>query len=512
MKKLLLLLILTASTLVAWDNLNVEKVKVITQEDEEVYNEVTTYLDIPHALQPTYRTDLESGALILLQNSGCSSELLISQTYNQSNKKAGLLGTQWSLNIESEITKIEQERLYYFDGYKGVERPYLKDPNSSNEYLHEQSRHRISRTDNGFIRECGQQSYHFDHTGKLTTITIKDKIYLLNYQDTKPISITHNQKPYITFKHHDRRIDLKIHGDTNEHNRSFILKQEKLDRVIYDTKRAFHYYYSDGLLSSMTYQPTDTTLQYPAFLSFDYDKKHLQAIYEYHNDQSTDTTYIRDPYDRGLYITKNMLTSYFTNGVMDHNRLSTELYRFDYYDAEQTKLKSTKQIDSGVSKLFGFDKKGRINAYKDDAIHIEQEYYDFDKVKRSTVTTHDSVANYRFNYQESAPHHVTLIQTPQETIAIEYDDKGRVFKLQCGNIETRYSYNARNRPTKIILTGKGEITTAYDEKGEITKVDVQTYDQNISKHTISLGITNAMTKLIRAAKEGVIDRYPRWLW
>lgn len=132
----------------------------------------------------------------------------------------------------------------------------------------------------------------------------------------------------------------------------------------------------------------------------------------------------------------------------------------------------TSEVDSKKQDIV-YDERGRIKIVRRDGFFAEYFYHPiFDKIRvvvnygKSTVFTYDKAGNL-----------ISAYNTKDQLITLSYDRKKRVSRMVETNKtkktlrELTFKYNELNKPIKITLIGKGVINVAYDQQGEITKVE-----------------------------------------
>lgn len=124
------------------------------------------------------------------------------------------------------------------------------------------------------------------------------------------------------------------------------------------------------------------------------------------------------------------------------------------------------------------------------------EYHpDFKKITR--VENREGWTNFAYNgygdvvfAENSRGQSVSLIYEKQGRIAAMIDRSGRVLK---------FDYNEQGKPTKVILEGVGAIDVAYDEFGNVVRVESD------AGHQMSLLVTQAFQNLLTLVKPSGVD-------
>lgn len=98
-------------------------------------------------------------------------------------------------------------------------------------------------------------------------------------------------------------------------------------------------------------------------------------------------------------------------------------------------------------------------------------------------------------YTNDKSHKVKSITTPEGFVEVFYDNKNNIAEIKIDNYHIKNEYNTHRQPTKIILVGKGEITTVYNRNHEIVSVKATPYYDSITEHVLRSEIHEAMSIL-----------------
>jgi hypothetical protein len=84
-------------------------------------------------------------------------------------------------------------------------------------------------------------------------------------------------------------------------------------------------------------------------------------------------------------------------------------------------------------------------------------------------------------------------------ITLSYNKENKIVKMEYEDGVLTYEYNNIGKPSKISISGKGEINVEYDERGEIAKVE------SPQGSGVSLAVTKAMQALLSRIKPKALD-------
>jgi len=465
---------------------------------------------------PRYRVDYETNTLTVShwkQNCNCN-QFTLPLTYNQSNTKKGVLGPYWSLGIENHITIQGRDKLLFFDAYKGKEKLYLRD--IADKSIFRYGGETIQKTKDGYTRTCDPSIQYYDQNGYLIKVEYPEKSYVIQYQDRKISKVTELNKekhtPYLTFSYRYEGTVVTFHNTTNVKKITFLKNKEGLLASILDGNyHIFHYLYDNyGLSRIQSFQKKDP---YQTLLQFSYRPYKNKEITVYDNKEEEngiikEVNYMYYTKDKEHICIVNTLKKDFQGEVLQDARSQTDMYRFNYYDANNTKLLSTQH----GSQTYGFDKAGRVNSYANDEGNISVTYSQFYKITNAIAYKDGKASKYNYIYTDDNEHNLKSITSPQGTVELSYNEHSWIKEMKIDKHHLQFEYNKHGQPTKIIAVGKGEVITTYDDKHEIKNVKNVFYDNTIDVHDIALDVTRAMTLLIQRTSEGAIKNYPGWVW
>ena len=84
-------------------------------------------------------------------------------------------------------------------------------------------------------------------------------------------------------------------------------------------------------------------------------------------------------------------------------------------------------------------------------------------------------------------------------VKLFYNNNNKISKMEYEDGVLQYEYNSIGKPSKIMVSGKGEINVEYDDKGEISKVE------SPEGSSVSLAVTQAMQALLSRTKPKGLD-------
>lgn len=84
-------------------------------------------------------------------------------------------------------------------------------------------------------------------------------------------------------------------------------------------------------------------------------------------------------------------------------------------------------------------------------------------------------------------------------IILSYNSEHKIVKMEYEDGVLTYEYNSIGKPSKIAVSGKGEINVEYDSRGEISKVE------SPEGSKVSLAVTQAMQALLSRTKPKGLD-------
>ena len=147
---------------------------------------------------------------------------------------------------------------------------------------------------------------------------------------------------------------------------------------------------------------------------------------------------------------------------------------------------------------FEYDSNGLLlkkNSTKGDFVQLD---YDQKLKKISKVTDNSGWTTYSYDPKGNL---TKAVNSKGQVVVLTYDSKGKITKMvdtQQGKKENRilsFQYNAMGKPSTIAMDKVGSIQVAYDDYGEIKKVDSKGGDGKLA-----LQVTQAFTNLLNIVK------------
>ena len=468
---------------------------------------------------PGYRVDYETNTLIVQHHKktcDCT-QFTLPLTYNISNTRKGLLGPYWSLGIENHITISNRDRLLFFDANKGKEKLYLR--NKVNKSIFRYGGETIQKTKNGYTRTCDPSKQYFDLNGYLIKIEYPENSYIIHYQNNKIHKVTElvkgMHKPYLSFAYNYEGVVVTFH-QTKERKVITLLRDTEgvLSSILDGNHHIFHYVY-DGVTTEekklSEIQDISKFYPYATLFEFHYLGEHETIVHDFRqckNDVIKEKNYLHYDKDKEHICIVNTLKKRLQKEVLQDVESEINMYRFNYHDISKKRLSSTQY----GSQTYSFDKAGRVNFYSDNEGNISVIYSKFYKITNSIAYKERKASKYSYTYTDDNKHNLKTITSPQGTVELSYNKHGQIKEMKIDKHHLKFEYNKHSQPTKIIVVGKGEVVTTYDDKHEIKNVEYALYDKTIDDHAITLDVTRAMSLLIQRTSEGTIKNYPGWVW
>ncbi|HEY9129083.1 MAG TPA: sialidase family protein, partial [Sulfurovum sp.] len=472
--------------------------------------------------QPEYRIDYENNTLIVKQSKNSCTELSLSLVYNQSNRRDSILGPYWSLaSIESQITPVNKDELFFFDSYRGKVKHYSRDKNIQKFFYHKGS-NKIEETKDGYVIKCDRTSHHFDTNGSLTEIRYKDRTYSLHYQNNSLHQIMENTKdskrPYLSFSYPYEGVSITLHDTKEEKTVTFIKNNEKLlSSIVQGDRHLYHYTYreeSQGNHELLQIEDMSKSYAHRTLLKFEVDfyNSDILNVYDFRKQKdgyTTEKKYYHFAKEKEQMCIINTLTKYLDNETLTDVSSNIDMYHFEYFDKDKKRLAFTRH----GKQTYGFDEIGRVNFYGDDDGNISVTYSQFNKIDSSLVYQADQSFQYRYYYTDDSKHHLQKVVAPHEELTLSYDKDGLIKELKTKKYHLQLEYDEHKMTKRIIMPHRGEIITNYDaQSGELTDIDTHSYDQNITGLTLMDEMSRALQTLKEKVSEGSIKKYPPWLW
>jgi YD repeat-containing protein len=148
------------------------------------------------------------------------------------------------------------------------------------------------------------------------------------------------------------------------------------------------------------------------------------------------------------------------------------------------------------------DERGRVKrVQKPDGGFSEFTYHPiYNKI--SAVVTDEGRTDFQYN---NAGDLIRAKNSQGQLIELDYDGNKHISRILETNKTERtrreliFLYNAQNKPIRIALIGKGEISVEYDQNGEIAKVESK------QGAKVALQVTHVMSTLLEVVKVGCVD-------
>ena len=495
--------------------------EVIPQEEksEEIINLLPVNEDhLPLLSLPQYKVDYETNTLIVqhLKNICDRNALNLSLTYNQSNIKRGILGSFWSLSMESHITVQSKDVLRYFDAFNGKEKRYLREKINKNHFSHKGQV--IEQTKEGFIKTCNTSKHYFDKNGFLVKVEFEEKSYILQYQDNlvqEIIEVIEDKpSPYLSFAYNYEGVTVTFHHTKNKKEISFLKDTEGLvSSILEGNNYLFAYSYNGETLDEKRISEIyamDQEHPYHTLLKFELDTEGGK-IYDFREEQNgviIEKNYKHYHRDKEHICAVNTLTKNLQDKVLDYVESKIDMYYFTYHDTNKTNIASTQF----GSQTYGFDKLGRVDSYIDRDGNTSIQYDQFHNIENVIINKDGHTLNYSYTYKDGIDTLLKTIISPQGTTDISYNEEDLIKEFKINAYHLQFEYNKNEQPSKIIVVGKGEVITTYDNENEIDKVTHKSYSNTDSEHDIALDITQAMALLLKRISDAKFSIYPEWVW
>ncbi len=437
-------------------------------------------------------------------------------TYQQSNTKKGLLGSYWSLGIESHITTKGKNTLLLYDAYNGKESRYIRDKSTKDTFRY--NGRVIEKTKTGYSLKCSASKQYFNSDGDLIKVAYPEKSYSIHYKDKKIDTVKEHKNgkssPYLSFSYQYEGVLVTYEYTKEKKVVTFLKNKNGLLSDILEGKHHFYKYLYD--------EPSEKVAKLSEVIDVQKDYRE-STLYDFVYPNENKTIVI-DNSERGDGVIKEKSYLFYSKGsehiclvntlrkTFYDNELSqayndTDIYEFTYVDKSRKKLAFT----TFDQESYGFDDNSRVNFHSKNDRNISLTYSPFAKISHSTVTHDGKEKHYTYTYTKDDLHHLRTIDSPEGSLEILYDKKAQIKDMIIDTHHLQYEYNKLGKPIKITLVGKGKVLVSYLPNGDIDEVQTIPLNDTIKEHTISIQVTRAMSVLLDRVSKGSIKTYPSWI-
>ena len=374
----------------------------------------------------------------------------------------------------------------------------------------------------GFLRSSNDdKKEYFDKEGNLTKIKLKNGYTTtFKYKKNKLFSIKDSQAKQIFFSWYsngfvkemwsvgDKKALFKYEGkdlvyskDVGGNEYEFNYDQShNLEKVVYNPNR------KKGVAEDamkMDYEPKTF------FVSKITDRNGEAISYKYGADQ-------KNPNDHywTLVTKKGFSGEPVTNRYEYEIKTKPDGARYTYRILTEINSIKTETIYSECCGLplkiargkhvtaFDYNDNGQLvkkTSTKGDFVYIK---YD-DKVNKITEVKNNKGWT-KFTY-DAKGNLVKAVNSSNQAVLLVYDRKGKITKMVDNNLKTKkrrilsFEYNASGKPVEISMAKVGKINVAYDNYGEIKRVDSK------AGHKMALQVTQAFQNLLTIVKPAGVN-------
>jgi len=380
-------------------------------------------------------------------------------------------------------------------------------------YTNMRGMQKIKKTKSGFVRvySDGKKQY-FNSKGLLSKITNKNgHAVTLNYDKDILKSITDSQAKQLFFEWYP---DGKIKHISSAGDKKTSYKYEANDLV--ESKdideNVFKYSYDNNHNMELVSYTDGSSLK------IKYNK--LQFVKELisRTGESTKYDYDQNPKNPDLHYWTTVVKQ-SPGGKKSKSRYEYEIKsrpdgsKYTYRIATEIDGVNTETLYSECCSLplkitrgnntttFEYNEKGLLtkkSSTKGELIQL-QYHKKFNKITKVT----NNKGTTKFEYDKKA----NLVKARNETsqVMLAYDFKGRISKMYDKNNKTKktrvleFQYNALGKPVEIKMKNVGKINVAYDNYGEIKKVESK------QGHKMALQVTQAFQSLLAIVKPAGVN-------
>ncbi|MCT4642617.1 MAG: DUF6531 domain-containing protein [Bacteriovoracaceae bacterium] len=380
----------------------------------------------------------------------------------------------------------------------------------------------IKVTKNGYLRKSndGKKEY-FDKLGNLTKIKEKSGYSVeFSYKNKQLFSVKDSQAKQIFFSWYSNGY-VKELWSAGDKKAFFKYKGRNLvySRDVGGNEYAFSYDKSHNL-TKIVYNPSRKKGEPEDSMKMEYEKKTLfiskitdrngeVVSYKY----GADAKRPNDHY--WTLVTKNGF-----NGKPVTNRYEYEIKvkpdgaRYTYRILTEINSIKTETIYSECCGLplkiargkhvttFDYNEKGQMvkkTSTKGEFVYIK---YD-DKINKIKEVKNNQGWT-KFTYDKKG-NLTKALNSENQAVLLVYDRKGKITKMVDNNLKTKkrrilsFKYNASGKPTEISMAKVGKINVAYDNYGEIKRVDSK------AGHKMALQVTQAFQNLLTIVKPAGVN-------
>ncbi|MCP4913924.1 MAG: RHS repeat protein [Oligoflexia bacterium] len=374
---------------------------------------------------------------------------------------------------------------------------------------------RVEKSKNGYVRiyNDGKKEY-FSDEGKLVRIQDKHgyKITLDYNKQGRVAKITDTMAKQLFFdwypdgkvKHissvGDKKTTYKYKGDDLVESKDIAGNVFKYG---YDANHNMtSVSYSDGSKMTIAYTPKTQFVKQivgrnKEVTSYEYDSHPKNPEMHYWTTVSKKTASGKASKSRYEYEIKSRAdgSTYTYRIATDINGLKTETI---YSECCGLPLKITR----GNHKTdFVYNEKGLLTSKtssKGDFVKLEY-HKKFNKISKVT----NKKGTTQFQYDKNG--NLSVATNKEKKVLLVYDSKGRIKKMLDQSIKTKkkrtleFKYNALGKPVEISMAKVGKINVAYDNYGEIKKVESK------AGHKMALQVTQAFQSLLSIVKPAGVN-------
>jgi YD repeat-containing protein len=373
----------------------------------------------------------------------------------------------------------------------------------------------LHKVKDGFRRDYNDgKSEFFSEDGKLTKITDKNGYVVdLNYDKNKLVSIKDSMAKQLFFDWYaDGRI--KEVWSAGDKKTSYKFKNDNLVESvdISGNKYAYDYdsnhnmtaiKYADG--SQMTIKYTDKT----QFVSEVVDRNGVSTGYKYESNAKN------PEHHYWTFVTKKTASGKpQTNKYEYETKVKADGSQYTYRILTEINGVTTETVYSECCSLpekitrgsdvtnFEYNSKGLLVkkvSSKGDFVNLE--YHDkFNKITK--VVNPQGTTSYEYDQKGNLSR---AVNSDGKSVLLVYDRNGRITKMIDQDNKTKerrtleFKYNPLGKPIEITMDKVGKINVAYDNYGEIQKVESQ------SGHKMALQVTQAFQSLLSIVKPAGVN-------
>lgn len=425
-------------------------------------------------------------------------------------KKTNLAGKE-AKKLEERLASDQEVRQGYARKY-GIS---AKLANGTILYSNTRGLQEVHKVKDGYIRKYNEgKSERFNEKGQLLKISDKNGYYIeFNYKKGKLVSIKDSQAKQLFFDWYPNN-QVRAIWSVDKNKVTYSFKGGDLIETTDVSKNTYKYEYnSDHFLNKITYGDGSS-------MEIGYDPKTRFAS----SVKSRDGEVVKYKYDSNP---KNPDYHYWTvvekkspQGKKTENRYEYEIkvrpdgsqytYRIEtvvngiktetvYSECCGLPLRITRGKHTTT---FEYNKDGLLTkktSTKGDYVELE---YDKKHKKISRVVNSKGWTNFTYDKKGNLS---KAINNGGQSVLLIYDRKGRITKMVDFHKKTKdkrtlsFKYNALGKPVEIAMDKIGKINVAYDNYGEIKKVESK------AGHKMALQVTQAFQSLLSIVKPAGVN-------